>query len=112
MAAASQNAVERELEPEEEEQEDDPDLGHEARNLGRLDQAQDLGLVRPEEQSREEVGGNRGKSEAARDEAEHAEDGDCDGEVAELHPLVGHPDATASMLEGRIERRAHDRVSS
>ena len=65
-----------------------------------------------QEQSRQEVGRNRGEPEAARDEAEHAEDDDCDGEVAELHPLVGHPDATASMLEGRIERRAHDRVSS
>ena len=110
MAATSQNTVEREFEPEEEEQEDDPDLGHEARNLGRLDQAQDLGLVRPEEQSREEVGGNRGKSEAARDEAEYAEDGDRDGEVAELHldgwSVIGVPAGTGQAKPGcAIARR-------
>ena len=48
MAAASTEAPEAELQTEEEEQEDDPELGDELRDVGGSDQAGHVRLVRPE----------------------------------------------------------------
>ena len=83
MAPATAEAVERELETEEEKQEDDPELRDEVRHLGGLDEAEHLRLVRAEQQTGEQVCRNGGQAEAARQEPEAAEDGDGDGELAE-----------------------------
>ena len=73
MATAAREPVVAELEPEEEEQEDDPELGDELRHLGRLDQAEDLRLVRPEQEAGKDVGGDCREPEAPGREAQHGE---------------------------------------
>ena len=80
-AAASQ-PVERELEPEEEEQEDDPELGDELRHLGRLDDAREPRLVGAEQQPGQQICRDGGKAEAARHEAEHGENRHRHGQLA------------------------------
>ena len=88
MPSAAKQAVDRELEAEEEEQEDDPELRDERRHLGRLDQARHVRFVRSEQQSRQQVGGDGGKAEPPRDEAERRQQGDRQGELRERHASV------------------------
>ena len=45
-------------------------------HLRRLDELDDVGLVRPEDDPGEEVGGDRGEPEPARREPQHAEHAD------------------------------------
>ena len=59
MGAAADEPVERELEAEEEQQEDDAELRDELGDLGGLDQCELLRLVRAEKQSREQIGRDR-----------------------------------------------------
>ena len=82
------DAVDRELEPEEEEERDDPELGHELGHLGGLDEAEDLRLVGPEQDPGEQVSRDRREPETARHETERREDGDGGGELLERHPRV------------------------
>ena len=72
VPAAPHEPLEAELEAEEEQQEDEPDLGDEVRHLRRLDELDDVGLVRPEDDPGEEVGGDRGEPEPACREPENA----------------------------------------
>ena len=88
VPSAAQQAVDRELEAEEEEQEDDPELRDERRHLGWLDQARHVRLVRSEQQSREQVGGDGREAEAPRDQAERRQQGDRQGELRERHASV------------------------
>ena len=95
VAPAAEQPVDAELEPEEEEKEDQPDLGDEVRHLGRLDELDDLRLVRPEEDPREQIGGDRREPEAARGQPQDAEQRDGDGKLGERHgcplsPSGGH----------------------
>ena len=85
VPAAAREAAERELEAEEEEQEHDPELSDELGHLGRVDQAEDLRLVRPEQQAGEQVRGDRREAEAVRDETKQTERRDRDGELGEGH---------------------------
>jgi hypothetical protein len=85
----AQQPLEGELEPEKEEQEDHAELGHELGHLGRPHHREDLRLVRPEQQAREQVGRDGGEPEAARDEAESAEQRDGHGELRQRHPVRG-----------------------
>ncbi len=66
MAAAADEPVDAELEAEEEEQEDEADLGDELRHLGGLDEAEDLRLVRAEDDPGEQVGRDGRHAEPAR----------------------------------------------
>jgi hypothetical protein len=88
MAAAADEPVDAELEAEEEEQEDQPDLGHEVGHLRGLDQLDELRLVRPQDDPREEVGRNGREPEAARHQSEQAEQRDRDGELREGHAAI------------------------
>ena len=83
VAATPQKPVEAELEPEEEEQEDDPELGDEGRHLRRLDEAEHSRLIRPEQEPRQQVGRDRRKAEAPGNQTEHSEHGNGDRELAE-----------------------------
>ena len=85
VATGCAQPTERELEAEEEEQEDEAELGDEVRHLGRLDQREELRLVRAEEQPCEQVGRDRGQSEAAGDQPQDTEHRDRDGELRERH---------------------------
>ena len=76
VPAGAREPRQRELEAEEEEQEDDPELGDEVRHLRGLNQSELLRLVRPEEQTCEQVGGDRREPESTRDQAEHREQAD------------------------------------
>jgi hypothetical protein len=85
MAAAAGQSAEAELEPDEEEEEDQAELGDEVRHLGRLDQAEEGGLVWAEDESGEQIGGDRRHSEPVRDQPEAGEEGHGDGELGERH---------------------------
>ena len=105
VTAASQEAVDAELEAEEEQEEDQPDLGDEVGHLGRLHEADEARVVRPEDDPGEEVRGDRGQPEPARDEPENAEQRDGDGKLGERHrrpffPRAGH------FACGEVPRRA------
>ena len=64
--------------------------------------AEHLRLVRAEQQAGEQVGGDRREAEAARDQAEHAEHADGDGELGERHCRL-------SFLAAPVARYALDR---
>ena len=66
---------------------DDPELGHELGHLGRLDDAEELGRVRAEQDSGREIGRDGREPEAARDQPERPEDGESGGELLERHGL-------------------------
>ena len=95
MPAAPDEPLDAELEPEEEEQEDQPHLGDELRHLGGLDEADEVRLVRAEDDPREQVGRDRREAEPARRETKDAEERDRDRELGERHrrpflPRGGH----------------------
>ena len=81
VPAAADEPVDAELEPEEEEEEDEPDLSDELRHLGGLHEADEVGVVRTEDDPREEIGGDRGEPEATCRKPEDAEQRDRDGEL-------------------------------
>ena len=85
VTAAAGEPAERELQPQEEEQEDDPELRDEVGHLRRLDHRELLGLVRAEQQTGEQVGGDRREPEAARRQPEHGQHADRDRELGEGH---------------------------
>src|SRR6185503_13987689 len=88
VTCAAEEPVDGEFEPEEEEEEDDPQLGDEGRDLGRLDQARHVRLVRSEQQPGEQVGGYRGEPEAPGDKTEGGEQRDRQGKLRERHESV------------------------
>ena len=88
MAPGSRGAREAELEAEEEEEEDDAELGDEVGHLRGLDQRQLLGLVRSEQEAREQICRNRGEAETPRHQAERPEHSDGDGELGESHARI------------------------
>ena len=73
MAAGRPEPGQAELEPEEEQQEDEAELCDEVGYLGGADERDLFRLVRAEEDSGEQVRGDRRQAEAARDEAERPE---------------------------------------
>ena len=85
VPAAPRESLQAELEAEEEEEEDEPELGHEVRHLGRLDHAQQIRLVRAQQEPCEQVRRDRGEPDAACQKPEPAEDGNGDGELGEGH---------------------------
>jgi hypothetical protein len=70
---AAEEPSERELQTEEEEQEHEPDLGHEVGHLRGTDQAERPWLVRPKQQPRKQIGGNRRQSKPACEEPQRCE---------------------------------------
>ena len=101
MASASQQALEAELEAEEEEQERDAELGDEGRHLGRLDEAQEGRLVRAEQQSGQQVGGNRGEPEAPGQQAQPGEHRDRDGKLSEGERRFGERQGALILRQSR-----------
>ena len=85
VTTASQEAVDAELEAEEEQEKDQPDLRDEVGHLGRLDELDEARFVRPEDDPGEEVCGDRRQAEPARDEPENAEQRDGDGKLGKRH---------------------------
>ena len=85
VVTAPQQAAEAELEADEEQEEDQADLRDEVGHLGRLDDRERLGLVRPEQEAGEQVRRNRRQAHAARNEPEGPQDGDGDRELGEGH---------------------------
>ena len=85
VPATPDEPLDAELEAEEEEEEDQSDLGDELRHLGGLDEADEVRIVRAEDDPREQVGRDRGEPEPARRETEDAEERDRDRELGEGH---------------------------
>src|SRR6188472_2569222 len=113
VTAAPHEPLEAELQPEEEQKEDQPDLGDEVRHLRRLDELDDVRLVRPEDDPGEEIRGDRGEPEPTRRKPENAKHSDGDGELGERHPST----PSASRLERApptlaLSRKRRRRVSS
>src|SRR5918999_2476794 len=96
MPSAAEYALERELEPQEEEKEDDPELGDERGHFRRLDEAELARLVRTEQKAGEQIGRDRGKAEPPGKEPEPGKNGNGQGELAERHGSTAD-----AMVSGR-----------
>ena len=75
----------RPLEPEEEEQEDEPELGHECGDVGGSDQARHVGLVWAQQEPAEQVGGYGRHAQAVGGQAKACEEKHGQGELGQRH---------------------------
>jgi len=108
VAAAAEQSRSAELQAEEEQQEDDPELRDEVRHLRRLNQAQHLWLVRSEQEAREQVGRDGGEPETTGNQPERRQQSNRHRKLAECHsprlilrPFSSRPQASSASF-GRL----------